>query len=250
MNLYICTHTDFPDKINNKTYYKIICDRRDQLSQSYSLEIIPTEKDNELYPKSYGYCECSKMYYIWKQYKSGNISSKYVGFNHYSRIFEFKNNVPNLTDIFNKYDAILRDYYFIKGTTIKGQFANDHFVEFLDEALEIIKNNYTEYYQTALNTMKRTKINLCNIFIMKQEHFIKYGEFVFGVLLEFDRRHNLKTNQDIKNFIIQEVQKTKRRNIDINYQSRLQGFLAERISQIFYDHHFKNILTIRTTGLN
>ena len=41
-----------------------------------------------------------------------------------------------------------------------------------------------------------------NIFIMKNEDFINYGEFVFGVLLEFDRRHNLKTDDDIQKFII------------------------------------------------
>lgn len=64
---------------------------------------------------------------FWKKYKSGNISSKYVGYNHYSKIFEFKNNVPNLTDIFNKYDAILCNDYYLEGTIIKAQFAKNHF---------------------------------------------------------------------------------------------------------------------------
>ena len=98
LNLYICTHKDFPDEINNTKYYKILCDKRNQLNGSYSLEIIPTDKNNELYQKSHGYGECSKIYYIWKQYKIGNISSKYVGFNHYSKIFKFKNKVPNMED--------------------------------------------------------------------------------------------------------------------------------------------------------
>ena len=37
---------------------------------------------------------------------------------------------------------------------------------------------------------------------MKKNDFIKYGDFVFGVLLEFDKRHNLKNDDDkIKNII-------------------------------------------------
>ena len=216
----------------------------------YSLEIIPTDKNNELYQKSHGYGECSKIYYIWKQYKSGNISSKYVGFNHYSKIFKFKNKVPNMEDIFRKYEAILRPEYYFEETSLRSQFDKYHFIEFLDEVLDIIKLNFTEYYQTAIRTMKRATMSFNNIFIMKKEHFIKYGEFVFGILLEFDRRHNLKTDEDIKNMIIQEIQKTKKKDIDINYQSRLHGFLAERISQIFYDYHFHNSLKIDVTVLN
>ena len=175
----------------------------------------------------------SKIYYIWKQYKSGKISSKYVGFNHYSKIFKFKNKVPNMEDIFRKYDAILRPEYYFEETSLRSQFDKYHFIEFFDEVLDIIKLNFNEYYQTAIRTMKRATMSFNNIFIMKKENFIKYGEFVFGILLEFDRRHNLKTDEDIKNMIIQEIQKTKKKDIDINYQSRLQGFLAERISQIF-----------------
>ena len=249
LNLYICTHKDFPDKINKRNYYKILCDRTNQLKNKYSLEIIPTEKDNELYPKNLGYSECSKIYYIWKKYKSGNISSEYVGFNHYKRVFNFKNNVPNLTEIFNQYDVILHSEFNL-GKTMKQQYSNVHLGKFLDEVLEIIKLNFTEYYQTALNSMKRTKMNTCNIFIMKKEYFLIYGEFLFGVLMEFDRRHNLNTDEDIKNFVLQEFKKQGKKNININYQRRAEGFLAERISQIFYDYHFKKPLMMGVTNLN
>ena len=249
LNLYICTHKDFPDEINNRTYYKILCDREDQLKNNYSLEIIPTYEDNELYPKNIGYSECSKIYYIWKKYMSGNISSEYVGFNHYRRIFKFKNNVPNLTDIFNKYDVILHNEYNL-GSTIKQQFSKIHFGHFLDEVIEIIKLNFSEYYPTALKSLKRTKMNICNIFIMKKEYFLKYGEFLFGVLMEFDRRHNLKTDNDLENFIIHEIAKTKKKNANVSYQRRVEAFLSERISQIFYDYHFKNPMQIGVVKLN
>ena len=73
---------------------------------------------------------------------------------------------------------------------------------------------------------------------MKKEDFIKWGEFVFGVLLEFDKRYNLTTGNDISNLIIKEGKKINK-TLNIAYQSRLEGFLSERIGNIFYARHFK-----------
>ena len=62
VNLYISTHKDFVNKVLNDSAYKIICDDLSQLKNNYSLEIIPTDKDNILYPKKRAYGECAKMY--------------------------------------------------------------------------------------------------------------------------------------------------------------------------------------------
>ena len=78
---------------------------------------------------------------------------------------------------------------------------------------------------------------------MRREDFIKYGEFIFGVLFEFDRRQNLKNDKDVKNLIISEIKRTRKRS-SVNYQSRQEGFIMERIANIFYDYHFKKILYI------
>ena len=88
---------------------------------------------------------------------------------------------------------------------------------------------------------------------MKSEKFVEYGEFLFGVLMEFDRRHNLKNDDDLKRFVLQEFSKTQNngmRNNNVDYQSRVEAFLSERISQIFYDYHFKNPLEIKVTNLS
>ena len=46
------------------------------------------------------------MYFIWKKYKNGEMSSKYIGFIHYRRIFTFRDNIPDLDKIFSHYDVI------------------------------------------------------------------------------------------------------------------------------------------------
>ena len=242
VNLYIVAHKDFTKKITN-THYKIACDNKEQLKDKYALEIIETYQDNELYFKKRGYGEGSKIYYIWKKYQSRNISSQYVGFNHYSRIFPFRNHIPNLNKIFNENDAIVNRIH-KKKLTIRESFGNDHFENFLDECIEIIKDKYPEYYPTALKTINKYDVSFCNIFIMKEADFIKYGEFVFGILLEFDKRHNLINDDDIKSFISSEIDRLGKKNYDLDFQSRQEGFILERISNIFYNYHFKKMYEI------
>ena len=244
LNIYISTHKDF---VNNLTspIYKILCDEKSELKQEYNLTIIETNKNNILYPKRVGYSEGSKIYYIWKLYKEGNLNSKYVGFIHYRRIFPFKNNIPDLDEIFKNYDAIIKSR-FVYEVTVREHFNEHHIGHFLNESLEIIREKFPEYYQYALNFLEKKYANFCNIFIMKKEDFIKWGEFVFGVLIEFDRRYNLTTDKDIRKLIIKEASN---KPLDINFQRRLQAYLSERISNFFYERHFKKIYEITTLDL-
>ena len=244
LNIFIVAHKDFINKLTNQSY-KIICDNKTQLKNEYPLKIIETYKDNELYAKRRGYCEGSKIYYIWKKYKKRKMSSKYIGFVHYRRVFTFENNIPDLDKIFNQYDSIILKKMRIN-INMKDQYSRAHFKCFMDEIETIIKENFTEYYQSAIKSLNGNLISFCNIFIMKKKDFLKYGEFVFGVLLEFDRRHKLKNDDDIKKFIESEIKKAGIKT-NILYQCRQQGFLMERISQIFYDHYFKKPFEIGVT---
>ena len=242
LNIYIITHKDFYNKISN-FYYKILCDDCSQLKNKYKLQLISSHIDNELYIKKIGYCEGSKMYYIWKNYKNNKINTKYIGFNHYRRIFSFLNKIPNLNNIFKKYDVILKKTFYLKNENIKEQYSKYHIGKNMDEIIDIIKVNFTNYYITALKTMNMLNVSFCNIFIMKRNDFIEYGEFVFGVLFEFDRRNNLQNDNDIENYIKNNfINKTKVDNTKINtidYQRRVEAFLLERLSNIYYNYKFK-----------
>ena len=236
LNIYVVAHKDFNNKLINR-YYKIICDNKIQLHKKYPIKIIETYRNNELYSKKRGYCEGSKIYYIWKKYKQKEILSKYVGFAHYRRVFNFKNRIPKLDKIFTKYDVIINKKRMFR-SSVKKQFSRLHLQKYLDEIEEIIKENFTEYYPQSQKTLYGKVLNCCNIFIMKKEDFIKYGEFVFGVLLEFDRRHNLKNDKDIKKLMVMEIKRTGKKT-RVFTQSRQEGYLMERISSIFYDYQFR-----------
>ena len=248
VNIYIITDQDFKNNVITNHAYKILCDQRTQLTLNYSLEIIETNReDNIIYPKKNGYAEGAKIYSIWKLYKEGYIKSKYVGFVHYGRVFPFKNDIPYLDEIFKNYDVIIKDKYKFS-SSIYRQYETFHIGHFLDDTIEIIKDLYPEYYDDAKNFLNKNWGNFCNIFIAKKEDFIKWGEFVFGVLLEFDRRYNLTTDDDIKNLLIKESKEAETK-FDIDYQIRIQGFLMERIGNIFYDHHWKKRYELRTVDI-
>ena len=71
-----------------------------------------------------------------------------------------------------------------------------HYASFLEEILDIIKEKYPEY-------------------------------FTFGVFLEFDKKFNLKTDDNIKNLIIKRAGKKVKNSY--GYYARLEAFLMERI---------------------
>ena len=144
--------------------------------------------------------------------------------------------------MFKKFDAILL-YRFIFKESNKQAFKRYHIPHFLDEAVEIIKEKFPEYSPYCEKYLNKKWGNYCNIFIMKKDDFIQWGEFVFGVLLELDRRYNLTTDEDIKNLMREEIRKSGRK-MDLKYQSRLEAFLSERIGGIFYEKHFQNVYEV------
>ena len=93
------THKDFDLEVKNSAYI-IVADDKSQLKQKYNVTIIYAQ-NGKLYKLKRAYGEMSKLYYIYQLYKSGELNSKYIGLNHYKRYFLFKDNIPDIDDIFN-----------------------------------------------------------------------------------------------------------------------------------------------------
>ena len=104
LTIFIAAHKDFVEQVKNPSY-KIVADDNKAVKNNYNLEVIFTDKDNELYPLKNTYAEGSKIFWVWKNYLPR--INKYVGFCHYRRVFSFKNRVPNMDLIFQEFDAII-----------------------------------------------------------------------------------------------------------------------------------------------
>ena len=230
VNIFIMTHKDFYNILTNQIY-KIVADAPSQLNYKYDLQVIYANK-GKLFKKSKAYGEMAKLYYIYELYKNRTLSSKYIGLNHYRRYFDFLNKIPDFDKIFENYDIILNNKYLLN-ISLEDQFCKNHLCKSLHEVIEILK---PEYYKTAKESLKAKEAYFGNLFIMKKEDFFKYCSFIYDILLEYDRRHNFTSQHDIINYVRNYFQEEK-----VEQQMRLEGFLAERLSTIFFKHNFKKI---------
>lgn len=230
LKIFIMAHKDF-DNYRYNPIYTIVADDKSQLQKKYNLKVMYAN-DGKLYPLNRAYSELSQLYYIYQLYKKGEISSKYIGLNHYRRYFNFTDNIPDMDDIFKNYDVILNDQ-FNDSIGMKSQYCRMHFCINYNEILDIIRDIKPDYYEIALQTNNLKHIHCCNLFIMKKEDFFKYCEFMYDILFEFDRRHNFKTDDDVLNYV--------KRLGSGEYHSRIQAFLSERIGNIFYQKNFKRV---------
>ena len=228
------THKDFKNFRFNPVYY-IVADDKLQLKEKYRLNIIYAN-DGKLYKMNRAYSEMSKLYYIYELYKTGKMSSKYIGLNHYRRYFNFTDNIPNLNKIFQNYDVILNEPYLLE-ENLRDQFCKYHNCKKYDEIIDIIKDIKPEYYKTAQIISKQKKIYCCNLFIMKKYDFLKFCEFMYDILFEFDKRNNYSSDDDLLNY----SKKLYHNTSEQLYQARLEAFLSERIGNIYYYYHFKKI---------
>jgi len=123
------------------------------------------------------------------------------------------------------------------------QFKKSHIVHFLDEAIEVIKDKYPDYYPSAKSFFQKKWANFCNIFIMKKEDFIKWGDFVYGVMYEVDKKNNLNTDADVKKLITKEINTCRgRKNID--YQAKEKYYFIYTL-KLFWPWDFINSKTSR-----
>ena len=225
LRIFIITHKDF-ENFRYNPVYTIVAGDKSELQKKYNLKIIYANKC-KLYNLKRAYSEMFKLYYIYQLYKNGTISSKYIGVNHYSRYFNFTDNIPDMDSIFENYDVILNEP-FNDSIGMQSQYCRFHFCRDYHQMINIIKDFKLDYYETALQANNLKFFHCCNLFIMKKEDFFKYCDFIYDILFEFDRRNNFKTDDDVLAFTGNSL-----------YHSRLQGFLAERLGNIFYLKNFK-----------
>jgi len=216
------------------------------LHNKYDLDVLYCDENSKLKDMDRAYGEISKFYHVYNLYKNRKMFSKYIGFNHYRRYFSFLDDIPDLDKIFKKYDVMLVNQLYIKEkneSALRANYCKYHLCKNYDEMIEIIKDKKPEYYEAAIEASNSNLFYSCNMFIMKTPDFINYSEFMFDILFEFDKRHNFKTVKDIEVYMKQYFEEK-----EALFQVRVQGFLSERISTIFY-HKYFNSSRIKIIGM-
>lgn len=183
--------------------------------------------DNIAY-KNKNYCELTAIYWAWK-----NLcleKNDYIGLCHYRRYFSdylkvdiFKKKNIDLRkklimkeerykDILKKYDVIVAKNV-LSRLTMKEQYIKGHNEESIVILRNVIKKIYPEDIKIFDEIMDKKILYPYNMFVMSKRYFDEYCEWLFNILFGFEKEINISKYD--------------------SYQSRIFGFLSERLFTIW-----------------
>lgn len=222
LDIFICTHKEFKSAVKSKAY-KIV----------WANKINNDTAENGL--KGSFYSELMSYKYI-----NDNIKlKKYIGFCSYRKYFNFLDDIPDMDEIFSSYDVIVAKPLEFK-QTVKQQYNLLHNIEDLHIVGGIIADKYPSYAQLWHNFINGNILIPYNMFIMKSEDFKEYIKFVFDVLDEYINIIGTNVIKRIGNNVEKYLKKEKP-NDTIEYQYRIGGYIAERLTNLFIMSHFKKL---------
>lgn len=175
--------------------------------------------------KNGNYCELTALFWMWK-----NCGSSIQGLEHYRRMFRSKKRkifYDNLIDedeikkYLYKYDVILPKKHYLPGLTVEDdyelgeEYGNHIFTDFVILE-EVIKNDFSEFYNDFIFAKNLNYYYPFNMFIMKKKLMDDYCDFLFSVLEKVESKINLSGR--------------------VGNQSRVFGYLSERLMNVWVIH--------------
>lgn len=209
-----------------------------------NLDMAGDNTGDNISTKNFWYAELTAIYWLWKnsdadikglfhyrRYLDLNTASEekeetvyeYPTDKHFSAsVFLKKLNISteNIEKLFQKYIILTRkkeDLREWSDYTVKTHYEAKHHGEHLKRALEIIKDDYPEYYPTALNLINGTTSYFTNMFIMKKEQYDEYCSWLFDILFKIEPEINLYDKS----------------LAPCTPKARWAGFLGERLTAIY-----------------
>lgn len=205
-------------------------------------KLIKDNTGDNIADKNQYYGELSGHYWVWKNFLP-KTNVEYIGFCHYRRFLDFgitpMDDVPfkpielkDFKKVFKKYteDRILQSiegYDIILPQEVEfksilySQYLKWHPQKDMNLALNIIRDCYPEYVQTAKEVLGSNKMYICLNFIMKKELFNEYMEWIFGILTKLEKKTDWSQYVEYA-------------------QIRTPAFIAERFFNIWLAYVFKN----------
>lgn len=230
IKIFICAHKEV--SLPQHPYFLPV-----QAGAALHKPIPSYQSDNEgdnISAKNPNFCELTCHYWAWKNLKDVDI----VGLNHYRRYFDFQHRYPqfsadkhfiktekflkqeyqfpDLDVLLSKYDIILpiARHWRVSNTQQYGEY---HIAKDWEMLRQIIKERSPQYIPAFEKTMDHSNKSVgYNMFITHWKHFNAYSEWLFDILFEVERRVP---------------------PIDDPVQSRIYGYMSERLINVFCEQH-------------
>lgn len=159
------------------------------------------------------YNELTGLYWVWK-----NTNDKYTGICHYRRRFESDIVLEPLLK--GEADIVL-PLPFVVGNSLYTYYQHWGVKEYYDEMLNVIKEYYPDYYETATWCASHIIFIPNNICITNRKILDEYCDFLFEV-----------------------VDKVEKRMQDKDIEKQRRCWLSEHISTIFFINNLKRYRTV------
>lgn len=167
--------------------------------------------------KNRKYSELTAIYWIWK-----HVQAPYIGICHYRRHFLIAE------DMLRRLELVGADVILPVPAVVFPDVATDYKLRHGEEKwnimLEVLREEYPQYYDTAEEEFAQECYFGCNMWMMRYEIMDKFLSWMFGIL--------------------EKIEMKAERSADLNgkdiYQNRYIGFLAERLTGVFFRYHEKD----------
>lgn len=183
--------------------------------------IIRDDSGDNISQKNRTFCEMTAVYWIWK-----NAYHDYVGLDHYRRHFCLRRTGDKKARIvrYDELSGLLSDdcillpkqrHYWIE--TSWSQYAHAHHETDLVETRNIIQEKYPDFVPAFDKILNKTHGHRFNMMIMPWKMFSDYCTWLFDILFELEKRLNISSYND--------------------YDSRVFGFIAERLVDVYVERN-------------
>lgn len=242
VDIFIYSHIPFKPLVSNPVY-KILTNSHENFDTHMPL-FRDYEGEDNISDKNVMYNEYSGFYWLWKNYPL----KKYIGLNHYRRYYEWLDNVPNIDQLFKYFNIILNKPITLScpltaGGGTKGQIMDNrtwygwwHNIEDYELLEQLYHEKFPEFIDGFNKMDKSNYIYNSSMFTMTKEMFIEYCEYVFTVLDEYNKMRGMYTTEDYKKWVTANQEKYIKQHLpyyNIDIQSRLLGYIAERVMNTF-----------------
>lgn len=256
VDIFIYSHIPFVPIATDKTFKVLTNNNSPSYYFNTDLAIYRDYTGDNISDKNLMYNEYSGFYWIWKNYPIKD----YVGMNHYRRMYRCFDDLPDVNEIFKTKKIILSTPFILvyqhnSEKVKKGQIATNyewykywHCIDDLDLTGKIIQELYPEYMDGFEKMCNSEYIFNSSMFIMDKETYFKYCEFVFSILNRFNEIRGFKTSEDCIKYVTEHKDQYINKEdsghsyYDVEKQSRIIGYLAERILATFLMHGGENSL--------